>query len=244
MRNLTGHTATIDEVVGRILQLWDSENPVHETAPPEEVTSLLGFDLEEAESAVRHANEKGRGNDELLRLESVLQGIRDYLVTGDLIKRDLLGEIEIYRQDKSRTTLIVIIQQDEQDIQDHEEVRLTTQTVYQWVELKYDIEVPEWAPASRTVPELEAAIENAKNFTKLERDKHLITIAGLLDLFADKQGGRYLAKGKPNCSYIAEQANEMLTASGIDLPGVSAETLRDRFSAALNTKKEHRTPQN
>jgi hypothetical protein len=154
-----------------------------------------------------------------------------------------MNEIEIFRQDKDKTTLVVIIQNNEGDIYESEDVRITTKSAFDWVENSYDIKIPEWGPAERTLPELEDAIKNTRKFTILERDKHLITIAGLLDLIAEKKGGRYIAKGSPNCAYIAEEVSQVLHKAGIELTGYSAETLRDRFSKAIKAKKEHRNPQ-
>lgn len=243
MRDISGHTPTVDQIVDRVLRLWNPDDPVHEGAWTDDVESLLGYDLDEVETAIDRAKKKEQGDDVLHPLESRQMQIRDRLETGASIRRDLWSEIEAYRQDQNKTTLVVIIQMNEGDIYESEDVRVTTKSAYQWVKNNYQIEITEWGPAQRTVPELEDTLKNARKFTNLERDKYLITIAGLLDLIAKKQSGRYAENGTPNRKYIGEQVQQILDKAGVTQSGFSAETLRGRFSDAIKAKKEHSEPQ-
>jgi hypothetical protein len=239
MRNVSGHTATVGEIVGRLLQLWDPQNPLHNEAQATEIVSLIGFDQEEAEHKLSWARQKGHGEDAQRELESRLQQANEHIETAGQIERDLLGEIEIFRQAPDRTTLVVIVQHNEQDCYGSEEVSITTKSLYQWAKTRFEIEVPEWAPAVRNIPELEDALASTSRYTNLEKDKHLIIIAGLLEHIADAPGGKYGEKGIPNCKAIADKVADILNEDELDRAGFSMETLRDRFSEALKAKKEH-----
>lgn len=74
-------------------------------------------------------------------------------------------------------------------------------------------------------------------FTNLDKEKHQVTIAFLLELIQKKQGPAYSNKdGGPNLAMIAADIRDL--HPNIDPKGYSAETLADRFSASMKTKRE------
>jgi hypothetical protein len=242
MRDVSGHTVTIGHIVGRLLQLWEPDNPQHPAADPDQVISLLGFDLEDVENKIRLAEDKGSSAEERDQRQDNAAAIQEHLSQGELIERELLCEVEIYRQNPDKTVLTIIVQPVEGDVYGSEDISFVTKTVYDWAENRFSIEIPEWAPAARSVPEMDLALKNARKYSDLEREKHLIMIAGLVEFIAHKQGGQYGKLEDPNRSLIATKVHELLKAEGLDRSGFSAETMRDRFSEAIKTRKEFSSP--
>jgi hypothetical protein len=244
MRNLTGHTATIDEVVGRTLQLWNPDNPIHSNAQPGEVLSLLNLDLEGVEASLEYALPAPNGA-QLQQLKAQRDQVKEYIDTGELIQQQIQSELENDRQGKPQTLLIPVIQVNHGDIYESEDVRLTTSSAYDWVYDTFDgLEIPEWRTPKRTRPQQAGTSETEATFTELEKSKLEVMIALLVEVMAEDRGGRYMENNHPNYTLIAQRARDMYESAHMDMSGLSADKMRRRFSDAMRTKANHMPRQN
>jgi hypothetical protein len=244
MRDVTSHTATIDEIVGRIMQLWDPNNPIHSNAQPEEVLSLLSLDLERAEDSLEQARRNANG-DQWRQLEAVRDQVKAYIDIGDSINRQILSELENDRQGRSQTLLIPVIQVNEGDIYESEDVRLTTSSAYDWVKETFEgLEIAEWRPPKRIRPPQTSSNEAEVTLTKLEKSKFEVMIALLVEVVADSRGGIYVENDHPNFTNIATLVRDKYDLEKLEISGLSADKMRKRFSAAMKTKAQHMPDQN
>jgi hypothetical protein len=81
----------------------------------------------------------------------------------------------------------------------------------------------------------DSASESVK-FTRLDKEKHQVMIALLLECIAHDKGPAYTNKDKkPNLSRIAADIRAL--HPDIDMKGYSEETLKDRFADSLKTRR-------
>ena len=143
----------------------------------------------------------------------------------------LVGEITRIRQGFS--SRLVLVKDDADSPLDYSGAVISRASFLDWSQ-----DLPAWSHnGSKHENAQDHQSPTNEKFTKLDKEKHQVTIALLLELIKSKHGPEYTNKdGGPNMSKIASDIRTM--RKNIDSKGYSEETLAERFSAALKTRKE------
>jgi hypothetical protein len=245
MHNQPPHTVSVDHIVGRLLQLWRADCPITLSNTPADVMGDLGFNLEEAESRLAHTTKQSSTGTDIDELQHKLAAINEYLNIGKRLDAALTAAVEARRQDRETGAFTIVLHVEDNDPYQYQEGYFTSVCIYEWAMEEFGIAVPEWAPPQQPTEEKVGQDQTTgtptSKYTDLEKEKHEVIIALLLEELAAALKGKYVENDRPNFSQLGDRIAAKCKADAVDINGMSKEKLRKKFSDATKTKARYKT---
>ena len=223
---------TIDEVVWRAVGFdsYDDElDAIH----------ILKEEVENAEADIDEAKCEGCTSEQLQNLEKQLATVKQRQNLATAIRVSLLHEVDDAR--KSGNSDICIIFADK----DSNYPRLRTHSVFNWLQSKFGISIPEWAPPDAASTETHSTTKSeTPREDLLNGYQRVIEGLVLLLLTADKNR-RYLKEGDElNQATIAQDIEQVLNPHPRGRKVPSTRTIKDRFkdSGVSKLKPPYKRP--